>query len=93
MRLSEDRVNAIAEKIAHALVKKRMIRTRRRLYQVTSWVERPMLEHFRAEDEIDALVRADLARLSKCPPEGSYEYNAMFEKKKEEIARRRNFQS
>ena len=35
----------------------------------------------------------DLAKLAKCPPEGSFEYQAMFQKKKEEIARRRHYQA
>ena len=88
MRLSEDRITAIAHKIAFELVKKRHARTSRRLSQVTAWVERPMLDHFRAEDELEEAIRRELASMSTCPPEGSFEYQALFQKKKEERARK-----
>jgi hypothetical protein len=91
MRLSEDRINAIAAKIAFELVRKRMVRTSRPLRQMTAWVEKPILDSLRQEDDIDREVREDLQRLSKCPPEGSFEYQAMFQKKKEEIAKRRGY--
>ena len=89
MRLSEDRINSIASKIAFQLVKKRQIKTSKRLHQVTAWVEKPMLEDLALEQMVDDEVRAYIEGLSKGPPEGSFEYNALFDKKKEEIARRR----
>ncbi len=91
MRLSEDRINAIAHKIAFELVKKRHVRTARPLAQVTAWVEKPIIEHFMAEDAIDEVIRRELASMSTCPPEGSFEYQALFQKKKEDYARRRGF--
>jgi hypothetical protein len=92
MRLREERIGAIARKIAFELVKKRFLKTPRGLDQVTAWVEKPMLDNLRHEDEIDELVKQDLAKLAKCPPEGSFEYQAMFLKKKEEIARRHGYE-
>ena len=91
MRLSEDRINAIAEKIAFQLVKKRMVKTKEKLYQVTTWVEKPILDDLMLESQIEEEVREHIKGLSKKPPEGSFEYNALFEKKKEEISRRRSF--
>ena len=93
MRLSEDRIGAIAHKIAFELVKKRYVRTTHKLAQVAAWVERPILDDLRREDTLDEDVRRELAKLTKCPPEGSFEYQAMFQKKKEELARRRNYQA
>jgi hypothetical protein len=93
MRLSEDRINAIAYKIAFELVKKRYVKTTHKLNQVTAWIEKPIFEDLKHEDVIDDEVRRELGKLTKCPPEGSFEYNAMFQKKKEEIARRRNYQA
>lgn len=93
MRLSEDRINAIAYKVAFELVKKRYVKTNHKLSQVTAWVEKPMIEDLKREDVIDEDVRRELAKLTKCPPEGSFEYQAMFQKKKEELARRRNYQA
>lgn len=91
MRLSEDRINAIAQKIAFELVKLRYIKTRRNLAQVAAWIEKPILQDLEQEDNIDDEVRRELRKLTKCPPEGSFEYQAMFQKKKEEIARRHNY--
>jgi hypothetical protein len=91
MRLSEDRVHSIAEKVAFHLVKKRLVRTKQRLHQVTTWIELPLIEDLKREEEIDAEVAAQLEKLSKKPPQGSFEYQAMFEKKKEEIVRRRGY--
>lgn len=86
MRLSEDRINAIAYKIAFELVKKRAVKTARNLRQVTTWVEKPMLEHFQMESRIDEEVRNQLSRMTTCPPEGSFAYQALYQRKKEELA-------
>lgn len=91
MRLSEDRINSIAEKIAFQLVKKRMVVTDKNLRQVSAWVEKPLLEDLAREEVIEREVAAYIQGLSKKPPEGSFEYQALFQKKKEEIARRRHF--
>jgi hypothetical protein len=86
MRLSEDRINAIAYKIAFELVKKRMIKTTRNLRQVTTWVEKPILDNLATEGQLEEEVRAQLSKMSTCPPEGSFAYQALFQKKKEELA-------
>lgn len=91
MRLSEDRINSIAGKIAKELVKKRMVVSKKNLRQVTTWIEKPILEDLAREEDIDAEVAAYIKGLSSPPPEGSYDYQALFQKKKEEISRRRGF--
>jgi hypothetical protein len=91
MRLSEERIAAIAYKIAFELVKKRYVKTRQRLQQVTAWVEKPLLDHLRREDELDEEVRIQLSTRTTCPPEGSFEYQALFQKTKEALARRRGY--
>lgn len=91
MRLSEDRISAIAYKIAFELIKKRYVKTTQKLSQVTAWVEKPIIDDLLREDSLDEDVRAELRKLTKCPPEGSFEYQAMFQKKKEELARRRSY--
>lgn len=92
MRLSEDRINAIAHKIAFELVKKRYVQTTKKLLQVAAWVEKPILEDIAREEEIDEETRRILRTMTKCPPEGSFEYNALFQRKKEEVARRRAYE-
>ncbi len=91
MRLSEDRINAIAEKIARQLVKKRMIVTQRNLRQVTAWIEKPILEDLSREADIDEEVARYIKGLASPPPEGSFDYQALFQRKKEEISARRGF--
>jgi hypothetical protein len=91
MRLSEERIGAIAHKIAFELVKKRYVKSRARLMQVTAWVEKPLLDQLRREDELDEEVRSQLANRATCPPEGSFEYQALFQKTKEDLARRRGY--
>jgi len=91
MRLSEERIGAIAHKIAFELVKKRLVKTRARLLQVTAWVEKPLLDRLRREDELDDEVRRQLAKRASAPPEGSFEWQALFQKTKEELAKRRGY--
>lgn len=91
MRLSEDRINAIAYKVAFELVKKRLIKTQHRLSQVTAWVEKPILDDLSREEEIEEEVRQTLRSMKSCPPEGSYDYQALFQRKKEELADRRGY--
>ena len=91
MRLSEDRINAIAHKVAYRLIKKRLLTTPANLRQVTAWVEKPILEDLGREEDIDREVTAYIEGLEKKPPAGSFEYQALFQKKKEEVARRRSF--
>jgi hypothetical protein len=91
MRLSDDRILSIAQKIAFKLVRKRCISTRENLRQVAAWIEMPILEELAMEDEINEEVREFFAKMKTCPPIGSQEYSAMFQKKKEEVARKRNY--
>jgi hypothetical protein len=91
MRLSEERIDAVAHKIAFHLVKKRLILSKKNLRQVTAWIEKPILEDLQREEAIDREVADYIAGLEKKPPPGSFEYQAMYQKKKEEVARRRGF--
>lgn len=91
MRLSEDRIYAIAEKAAERLKKRGMIASAASVRQIAAWIEKPILDNLSVEDEIDAEVRRYISGLSKPPPEGSFDYDALFRKKKEEISRRRGF--
>lgn len=91
MRLSEERIDSIAHKIAFHLVKKRQIVSRANLRQVSAWIEKPILEDLKREEAIDREVTEYIAGLEKKPPTGSFEYQAMYQKKKEEVARRRGF--
>jgi hypothetical protein len=92
MRLSEDRINAIAYKIAFELVKKRYVKTSSNLRQVTAWVEKPILDNLATEGKLEDDVRALLRNMSTCPPEGSFAYQALFQKKKEELVNKYQYE-
>lgn len=92
MRLSEDRIAAIAQKVAFQLKKKRLVNPFMSVDLIQARIERPMLAHFQLEEKIDEEVRTVLSRSDDCPPEGSYEYQALFIKRKEEIAARHNYE-
>lgn len=92
MKLSEDRIDAIAYKIAFELVKKRYLKSQEPLRQVTTWVEKPMLDDLQTEERIEDEVRRILRSQSSCPPEGSFAYQALYQRKKEEVARRFNYE-
>lgn len=91
MRLSEDRIASISRKIADRLVAAKALDTKATPGLLAAWIERPIMEYLQREDAIDDEVRRQIANLSKPPPEGSFDYEALFRKKKEEIARRRGY--
>lgn len=91
MRLSDDRILAIAKKIAFAIVKKRLIRTSENQRQISSWIEKVILDDLGMEDKINDEVREMLGKMTTCPPLGSIDYKNLFQKKKEELAKRHNY--
>jgi len=92
MKLSEKRIESISDKIAFQLVRKRHLITNENLRQVSAWIEHAIVDNLKIEDEINEEVRSFLSRMTTCPPVGSFEYNAIFRNKKEEIAKRRNYE-
>lgn len=93
MRLSEDRIDSLANQVAFHLVKKRLVTSSHSLRQVTAWVEKPMIAALTLEDEVDSEVTAYIEGLEKKPPAGSFAYQSLFVKKKEEVAARRGLKN
>lgn len=91
MRLSEDRINAIAGKIAQQLLRKGMAKAKAGPRQLAAWIEKPIMEDLEREEQIDAEAAALIRGLSNPPPEGSMDYQILLRKKKEEISRRRGY--
>ena len=91
MRLSEERINVLAQQISDVLFKKQLIRYRRLSKFLPTLIEKVLLEDLRFEDELDEQVRQILQRMDKPVPENSPEWNALFREKKEEMAVRRNY--
>lgn len=92
MKLSEDRINAIAHKIAFELVKKRYIRTNHNLRQVSTWVEKPILEDLHMEERINNEVLENMRRMTTAPPEGSFAWQSLYQKKREELAQKYGYE-
>jgi len=91
MKISEARIDSISKKIAFRLVKERLVRTVKNLRQVSAWVEYAIYEDFKIEESINKETTEMLSKMTTCPPVGSFEYNALFQKKREEVSDRKNF--
>jgi len=90
MKISEARIDSIAKKIAFKLVKERLVRTVKNLRQVSAWVEFAIYEDLKIEENINKETMEMLSKMTTCPPVGSFEYQALFQKKREEISNRKN---
>lgn len=91
MRLSEDRIGAIAEKIVKALQDERVIQLKGFPRRLETEIQRIVLEDLRIEDEIDAEVEARIDAMKRDIPYGSAEWNAVYTQIKEELAGQRNY--
>lgn len=91
MRLSEERVHDIARKIAADLLASGAVEAPRGERNLAALVAQALINDLRMEDRIDEEARAKLARQRSAPPAGSPEYEALFLKAKEEIAREKGY--
>lgn len=91
MRMSEDRVQFIANQIAEDLKAKNQIKFSGSAIVLEAEIARVLMEDLRIEDEIDREVVEMIESMQRQPPQGSAEWQALFMSKKEEIARRRNY--
>jgi len=91
MRLSQDRINFIAQQVAKELVDKDYIKYGGSRVLLETEIAKVILEDLAVEDEIDREVVDMIASMKRTIPAGSPEWNAIYWQKKEEIARRRNY--
>ena len=91
MRLSERRVQFIAQQIADGLLKNRRVRYRGNKNKYVAEIGRVILEDLRIEDEIDREAEERIRRMKRDIPEGSAEWMAIYQQEKEQLARRRNY--
>ena len=92
MRLSEERIEFIANQIADGLQQKRRVRYRGNKNRFVAAIGRVILEDIRIEDEIDREAEAHIRKMKRNVPEGSAEWVAIYQQEKEALARRRNYQ-
>jgi len=91
MRLSESRVEFIAQQIARALVEKKMVGYYNRKRKFHSVIARVIIQDLAFEDKIDKEVVKIIRSIKRDIPEGSAEWSSIYQQKKEELAKRYNY--
>ena len=91
MRMSEERIHFISQQVAKELIDKKMIEYGGSRIVLEAEISKVIMEDLKIEDEIDQEVAEMIAGMKRNIPQGSFEWNAIYQQKKEEIARRRNY--
>ena len=92
MRLSEDRINFIATQIADGLIKNRRVRYRGNRNMFIAEIGKVILEDIKIEDKIDKEVIQRIRRMERDIPEGSAEWQAVYQREKEALAIRYGYE-
>ena len=91
MRLSDDRIQSIAGKIADHLTQQKMIRFEGLRTSLVTLIARVVTNDLKIEDEINAEVERMIESMQRTIPRGSAEWTSIFMQKKEELARRHHY--
>jgi len=95
MRLSEDRIRHIAERIAKDLLEKKAVEADRgapsNVRIIAGLITQTIIQDLQREDDIDAETRRRMLRYPGRPPEGSGADEALFQKIKREVAMERGY--
>ena len=92
MRLSEERINAIAERIVAQWQKSGSVKVApREKKRLANRVAKVILDDLAIEDSLDREVRRRLRRMPSAPPEDSSAWEALFRREKEALAARRGY--
>lgn len=89
MRLSEDRISHISHLILDMLMQDRAVDAVQPEDKVLREIKRTVTEELRFDDEADTVVRTMIQSLSRKVPEGSREWEVLYQKYREEELRRR----
>lgn len=88
MRLSEERIGHIAHMIADAIYDDDLVDFVDE-DKVRHEMKRTLLDFFAFEDKADDIVREHIAKMAKRPPEGSHEWQLLYERlMKQELAKK-----
>ena len=91
MRLSEARIEFIAQQIAQSLTEKKYAGFYNRKMKFHGIIARIMIQDLAFEDKIDAEVEKVIKSIRRDIPEGSAEWVSIFQQKKEEVAKRYHY--
>ena len=90
MRLSEDRISHVSHLIVDALIEGRVVEPTGAEEKVLRDIKRTFTEELRFDDEADTAARRTIQSLSRRVPEGSPEWEVLYQKYREaELVRRR----
>lgn len=91
VRLSEDRIQYLARRMARTMIDSGAVDAKTSMGNLSTLIAQVIIKDLEAEDEIDAEVRRRLARIRTLPPPGTGEYEAHFQKTKQQVAGERGY--
>lgn len=91
MRLSEDRVVDLSCKIVGKILDEELVYSDMDEDELVDFVKKVIWNDLLIEDEIETEVKKVISSYSRSIPEGSAEYNAVYQRIKEDIAKRKNY--
>ncbi|MBN1515060.1 DUF507 family protein [Candidatus Sumerlaeota bacterium] len=92
MRLSTDRIQFIAKQITETLLKERRIRYTGNKNRLAAEIEKIILDDMRQLAKIEREAENLVNNLQRDIPEGSAEWQAIYQQKKDELARRYGYE-
>jgi hypothetical protein len=89
VRLSEDRISHLSHLVLDKLMQDRNVDAVQPEERVLREIKRTITDELRFDDEADEVVRKTIQSLSRRVPEGSREWEVLYQKYREEELRRR----
>jgi len=89
MRLSEDRISHVSHLVLDMLMQDRHVDAVQPEERILREVKRTITDELKFDDEADTVVRTMIQSLSRKVPEGSREWEVLYQKYREEELRRR----
>jgi len=89
MRLSEDRISHISHLVLDMLMQDRTVDAIQPEERVLREIKRTIADELKFDDDADTVVRTMIQSLSRKVPEGSREWEVLYQKYREEELRRR----
>jgi hypothetical protein len=89
MRLSDDRISHLSHLVLDMLMQDRNVDAIQPEERVLREIKRTITDEFKFDDEADTVVRTMIQSLSRKVPEGSREWEVLYQKYREEELRRR----
>jgi len=89
MRLSEDRISHVSHLVLDMLMQDRHVDAIQPEERVLREIKRTITDELKFDDEADTVVRTMIQSLSRKVPEGSREWEVLYQKYREEELRRR----